>query len=338
LKKSDSIFLISLLFVFCLPFLTIFRAKAGYLAPQIIEDFVQQGVGFWLGLVLMIILLSLISYLLMNKISYLKNLEQEYGLRKASDDIFILFWILGWVIYILPLQFRDPSDLMVVYGQFYLQFGILGLAYVILIKINHFYQAMQMEKAEREKAEMFEFGSKVRFVEIILISVLVFCLVLLSSYLIPSNLSEGILTEDGRDYLLFNVFYSVPAEEIIFRGLVFDLIFLFSFRILLYCGKIPQEYRNHKIIDAQIQNQHKKEEMHKKLSKFENWAFLIAIGISSLSFVIYHIPRYGFDLWVLLYILILGFALGFAKRYYGLLSAFLIHLLNNLVANSSAII
>jgi LPXTG-motif cell wall-anchored protein len=130
----------------------------------------------------------------------------------------------------------------------------------------------------------------------------------------------GIFTAQGRDELSFQIFASIPAEELTFRGMFYFLIYYLAREIIFDVKSIPENDRD-----------------ERRYSKVNEWAAFISIIITGIAFGMYHLTRYGFDLSVIIYLSILGIILGIVCYKHSIFAAYLLHVANNIGAEKEAL-
>jgi membrane protease YdiL (CAAX protease family) len=280
---------------------------------------------FWWQYCVILAILSIIGYIIMFHLPKVSEFiyteetkEQKDHIKNVSNDLFFVFFFFGFLVYGLPVQFRNPNDLVFQYYQFYLYFVVIGIAYIIFAKVEKVFSMMKKTEEKRKKAKLIELGSITEYAQIIITVFLGFLLMYLVSYFLP--LGTGIFSSAGRDLLLFQIFGSIPAEELVFRGMGM-LIFTSIFREIIFDIKNVPELDRDQL----------------KYQNVEKGSQYIAIIITSTLFGIFHVWRYGYNLWVIVYLTILGFILGFAYYKHSLFAAFLLHVANNISAEKSAV-
>lgn len=317
-KKSYLLMYLTLFVMFFIPLKDKVRSPNGVIYNASFMDWSNSTLGFYVIIILTALISAIILFLAF-RTKFIKSLEIDNERRLVSDDIFIIFYFIGWVIYSLPLMFRDNTDIIKQYFDLYLYFTIISASYLILVKLNHLIKKLR----DRDKSiSLFELGNAWIYLDIFVISASLMMCVFVISVLLPEPQS-GFLTEDGRDFLLFMTFVSMPVEEIVFRAMAIDIVLAIVKEIIYDIKKISREERLGE------------SEFNKKVS---NFAWVIAIITSGLAFAFYHIDRYGFDTWTIVYLLIMGVVMGFARYLGGLTSAYLIHLINNFIVSKSATI
>lgn len=195
----------------------------------------------------------------------------------------------------------SPNSIVKAYYDVYLIFIIVSFAYLVLEK---------MYEQTRQKTKRFwNLGTKREYANIVFVALVGIIFVLAVAGLLPVFIS-GSLSE-SQEFILFQIFASIPAEELVFRGLAIMIFFRISHDIICKIAGFTE----------------KEQETNETAIKV---AYFIAIFVSSIIFGLYHRYRYGDDLYKIVYLTILGAILGLATYKRGLFTAFLIHAFNNL--------
>jgi hypothetical protein len=295
------------------------------------ESYIQSEAGFWLINIIALVIFFAISYVLLfyEERIFTNKRKLFKKTRRVGDDLFIIMYIIGWIIYGFFIIFRDPYDtIRQLYDQ-YQWFIYFSFFYIAIVKINHVIKWLNLTEEEREqlgmeKLRLFEFGSRKEYTETFIWGIFVILIFWIVGWLINSFNLESIFTEEGRDFLLFQMFGSIPAEEIVFRWAVMDIIRL-GIQELVFDLK---KYRE--------KDKEKKQEIIRE--DYAKWGWFIAIPLSAFWFSFYHIDRYGYDSFAFVYIMLLAFISGFLMYWFGMFNAYLLHVFNNFSADFSAII
>lgn len=312
-------------------FLTIFAVALGISLSNIpmgflvIESPPYDRIDFWGLYLLSIGLFSVVAFALLFYQFRDADASPSPHKREVSDDILAIFWLATWILYGLPMAFREQSDVIRQNYDFYLYFSILSLAYIIIAKVARLYQRMQKITSEKEveNEPFFKLGTGLEIFEIIAFGFIAFIVILIVSFFIPD--SPGFFTEAGRELILFQALASIPVEELVFRGLAIDILWRIILEIICDVKKIPETERR-------ISRE------NKLMWKIDTWSWWGAIIGSGIIFGMYHVPRYGWDLWSLMYLSLFGIVAGLLRYYYGLLATYIFHLLNNIYADMNATI
>lgn len=229
--------------------------------------------------------------------------------RREGDDLAIYFYGFGWIFF--GISFIFTQDVFFIDAMnFYVFFDVLALIFIF----TYFYQ-----KDEHK----FDFPDPKPFVGSLILVLLgmvaIYFIGLFLSLLFPYGIeAQGEMFEGNvLQYILFQVFRSIPVEELAFRGLAIDLfvIPLTKFSNMLQKSEVVQESEG-------------LQKFFENSSRKLIWA--IAIIITSLFFGFYHIFRY--DRWdAVIYLFLLGIILGFLRYTYGIFSSILLHVANNLI-------
>lgn len=305
--------LLMMLFFFILPIIYHSREiYLSYLILPIIQEFSETKLGFFLITISFGFFLFFISFFIINKSDKSLKTYLETDTKLVSDNIFIIFYLITWIFYGLPLMlFSEPNDIIRDYFNDYLYFSIISVGILSLLKVNQHYKS-------NESKGFKHLGNWKNYMDIIFISNLIFIIIFLLSFFIPQN---AIFTEEGFELFSFMAFASIPVEEIVFRGICMDIFYLISLEIINDIKRLS--LKNKKFSNDLIQ-------------KNENISWIISIFITSLIFAYYHIHRYGYNTWTSMFLILLAFGLGIARKYVGLSSCYLIHLFNNLICLGNA--
>jgi membrane protease YdiL (CAAX protease family) len=210
----------------------------------------------------------------------------------------------------------DASDPIKELFNQYLTFSIGSLFYIGLLKLSHVVANLK----SKNQFIFFNLGDKKQYVDILLISLISVIIFYIIAFFIPSYelmyQTTALITESGRKYASFMIFCSVPVEEFIFRGLLIDILLIISNEIFFDFYKVKRNERD---------------SSHPLYPKINNWSWIIAILISSISFALFHIPRYSENIFIMLYLFILALIMGISRRIGGLTTSYSIHLINNLM-------
>jgi len=320
MQKRDGIIILIMLIIFLIPFKKIINQ--GFIVDNdTFISFAKSDYGFWIIFLIIILLITLI----LKKIIFWQSLtkfERNEERKVVSDDYFILFYFLGWFVYAIPLMFRGDLDFSKSLFNAYLYLTILSVPYVVLIKLSHLVKYLK-NKEEIQKLKLFNMGNKEIIKEILIVALISIFFAFIIGFFIPEFPEGMFTTKEGSELALFMIFVSIPVEEIIFRGLILDFFIIFFNELFYSISKIPREKRILKL---------------KNNVYIENYAWLFAIIVSGFIFALYHLDRYGYDIFTMIYLFILASAMGLARKIGGLSCAYLIHLINNLFSIGFAMI
>lgn len=273
--------------------------------------------NFILTLIGCAILWIVILILIINSRASKEILIKTEKMPKASDDLFIIFYLLGWVVYSLPLSFNPFSNSRANF-DWYIYFSIVAIAYIVFIKLNHVITKLKEinSTADLHKLSLFNLGNKRDYLLIVFYGLVGFATAYFIGFFMEFLEYPTAQITQKNEIMLFMAFVSIPVEEIVFRGLLLDIMLIFVSEILFDIKQVKREER------------HKKTKLNNEINKM---AYVSAIIISSLSFAMYHLPRYGF-VPPIIYLFILGVIMGIGRYYGGLMVSYLIHLFNNMYA------
>ena len=284
--------------------------------------------SFWWQYLIGMLIAGFITYLVIFEFPrafpkiYTKETKlQKQHIKDVSNDLMFAVFFLGFLFYGLPVQFRASTDPILQYYSFYLYFLIIGMAYIILVKIEKIFRIMKIGEKERIKARLFELGSMKEYGKILITVLIGFLVIYIIAFLFPLNQGQmhGLFTPEGRDLIVFEICASIPAEELVFRGLAMVIFINIIKEIIFDVKQIPESHRENP-------------EYH----RIEEWASFVAILITSILFGLYHVPRYGMLFWTIFYLTILGIVLGVASYKHSIFASFLLHVANNVSAEKDA--
>jgi len=235
-------------------------------------------------------------------------------IREKGDDLGIFIYITTWFFVILAFVISQDIEIISI-NNFYLFFDVICIIFIILYFID---------KRMKDKKELFEFPDGYSFISMIFYTIILFSIALIINVTI-SPLIQTIYFKGDIVKEIFVLIRVVPVEEIVFRGM--------GFFIVIY-------------ILSKIFNTEKNPKREKII-----WIFtIILIGI---MFGLYHFPKFYnaetfpyFNLniqgtitkvpiiYPILYLSMLGVVLGICRSKYGLVSAMLLHFINNIVADA----
>lgn len=289
--------------------------------------FLETTTGYTIGITIICIISFIISFLFTYpKIFY--NPLDEYNkesnrnrIIKVSNDILFVIFLFGWITYGIYTNFRESTDVILDYFYQYLWFIIVCFAFIPLIKIYELYKAIKLNS--REEYKLIDFGDKSEYLKPILWGIVGFILITLISFPLSAfgNIT-AIFTEEGRDFLLFQLLASIPFEELYFRGFIILILTTMVREIVFDISRFTYKI--------------KKKKFSKKRSDFDRYIMCIIIAVSSIIFGLMHKWRYGDDFQSISYLIIFGTILGLINWHYGLLSAYIAHALNNLASSFTA--
>jgi hypothetical protein len=167
------------------------------------------------------------------------------------------------------------------------------------------------------KTRFIGFPKGMKLLWIFIFAIIGFFIIVLYNFIMVFIEGFAFFSKEGRDFLMFNIFVSIPVKELVFRGLLYDIIYII-------------------VIELFIQNNKKKFKYRARSLGIDNIAHFCSILLSSITFAMYHLYRYGYDLWTIIYLLILGVILGLLRRFFGLFAPYLTHVFNNIAADFDA--
>jgi hypothetical protein len=316
LKKRDYILILLIIFLAIFPFRSQFNLEALILSNIIIADFTNSNVGFW-TIIILISILSLVILKWFFSLSSISKFDKDTERKLVSDDLFIVFFGISAIFYMLPMTFKAITDPYAILTDKYSMFIWFSILYIAILKLSHVLEIVRNPKDKTR--QLFYLGDKKQYFEIFIISAIGIIVFLLISFLIPTlEASENaLLTEDGQQYVLFMAFVSIPTEEFIFRGLLLDLSLIVVRELIYDLKKIDRQDRN---ITNKINH------------NIENLSWSIAIILSSVAFGLFHLDRYGYNIYTILYLIILAIIMGISRKIGGLTTSYVIHLINNIIA------
>jgi hypothetical protein len=234
--------------------------------------------------------------------------------RTSLDDFGIYLTI---VISFILLAFNFISNPYITnMTYFYESFDIRVLLFIII-----YFAGKKIKKTKKEELKVFEFPTILDFLYMIVFSICMLGVVMLLNRFLLFNLFSGGLN-NFMDLLILELFTHlrvIATEELVFRGLG---IFLITYPLTYYLNKDEDNTK-----------------------EFIIW--MVAIVIIGILFGLFHFPRYYNEVtypyfyyfgekihiaYPIVYLIILGVAMGFARYKYGLTSAILIHFINNFFA------
>lgn len=234
--------------------------------------------------------------------------------REKGDDLGVFIYITTWFFVILAFVISQDTKIIGV-NSFYLFFDVICIIYMIL----YF-----MTKRMQEKKELFEFPDGYSLIFMIFYTIILYCIISIINVTV-SPLIQTIYFEGDILKEIFMLIRVVPVEELVFRGMGF-------FIVIFILSKIFNTEDN---------------------PKRETIIWYFTIVLIGIMFGLYHFPKFykaeTFPYFLLnaqgtiievhiaypiLYLSLLGFVLGLCRKKYGLVSAMLLHLINNLVANA----
>lgn len=126
-------------------------------------------------------------------------------------------------------------------------------------------------------------------------------------------------------YWLFEYTQIVPIEEIAFRGLVIEVIVIAVAAV--------RDLQNHLGMQANLLGKKSPAEGSITSQVKENAGYLLGGIVSAVLFGVLHHVAYPGQIYPLVYLTMLGFALSYLRFKYGIAACMLLHALNNIIAS-----
>lgn len=243
-------------------------------------------------------------------------------LRNFSDDLGKIYYITCWLLFTLIYAFKTDAymDSML----FYLFFDICAIIYLFLDPITK--KEMGYTGFLKVQKDLHtHFGSD--FIWGIIWSIFGYFILVVCWEFFLEPIFPIIPYASPSNDITFQIVRTIPAEEMVFRGALVSLFYLFVTKLAL------------------------KDESDPKVFRVKYYIAWISIAIiTGIIFGVYHIPSktteyypyiltimngiyYLTPFWVpIVYLSLLGILLGFIKARWGLTHAIIVHILNNFIA------
>lgn len=262
--------------------------------------------------------------------------------RLRGDDLGIYLYIAGWFFIGLLFTFSNNKSIQNS-NTFYLFFDVVGIFYIIFHYVRKF-----LENRKKEKdLKIFDFphindlGYMIAFV-IIIFGILF----LFETYLLPP-LNQLLI--GSFESTAFNYVRVIGTEEITFRGIGYFLIYYSISTLINHSNDSKKTPEKYKMDLSTPSNELFSIRSYSRWKKNEIIINYITILITGIIFGLYHFPKFfvestfpyfylnSFKFHIaipVIYLTILGLALGLVKYKYGLSASIFLHFLNNFFATA----
>lgn len=254
--------------------------------------------------------------------------------RFKSNNIGKIFYLISWFLVVLTYVIRRDSSFFEDANLFYLYFDIMAILFIFM-RADSSYIIFTENNEENTRMFHFEKDDKPRIMDMFSgmffgsLALLLFVFIW-DYWVYPFFPITTAQLDPAIDEMVFQIFRTIPNEEMVFRGFAFTLIISVLFAIF--------KMKNQRLDKGFV------------MKYLTIW--ILAIIFLGILFGVYHIPSYydsdyypyfvifqeGGTLYLqnifvpVLYLSILGIITGIFYMRYGLIPALYIHVINNLWA------